>query len=274
VSPPSTVVVDSITDLDPAMARNKVVVCGSHGGRYVGELATYFQVHGLICNDAGVGRDEAGIAGLSVLAMHGIPGVAVSHLSARIGNGLETVTGHASHLNSAARDLQCGIGQRAEIIAEHMLKAPSRAVTAEPPLSRESRHLERDGLVKVWTLDSASLVKAEDIGCVLVTGSHGGTPGGQPERALKGAAIGAVFNDAGGGRGRAGWSRLAVLDRQGIAAVTVSASSARIGDGRSSLYEGVLSHVNDCAARLGVVTGSSATDFVDRVIDARKVSQP
>jgi hypothetical protein len=263
------VVVDSITDLDLVRARNNVIVCGSHGGKYVGQLASHFQVHGLICNDAGVGRDDAGIAGLDILEKYGIPGLAVSHLSARIGNGQDTLAGRALHLNSVARALTAGVDQTVADIALRMVDAPTRTITNEPVMPRESRHLERRGAVDVWTLDSASLVTAGDVGCVLVTGSHGGTPGGQARRALKGAAIAAVFNDAGGGSAGAGWSRLAVLDRQGVAAVTVSAATARIGDGRSSLYDGVLSHVNECAAKLGVVAGLSALDFVDRVLDAR-----
>jgi hypothetical protein len=46
----------------------------------------------------------------------------------------------------------------------------------------------------------------------------------------------ALFNDAGGGPGTA---RLGVLEARGVAAATVSAESARIGDGRSTFADGI-----------------------------------
>ena len=57
-------------------------------------------------------------------------------------------------------------------------------------------------------------------------------------------------------------SRLPALDRRGIAAATVSAASARIGDARSTYAEGVLSRVNTRAAALGLAPGMTARDAV------------
>ncbi|MCQ0019334.1 hypothetical protein [Actinomadura madurae] len=84
---------------------------------------------------------------------------------------------------------------------------------------------------------------------MLVTGSHGGLLGGTPGTALRAAAAAAVFNDAGVGRDAAGLGRLPALDARGIAAATVSAASARVGDGRSTYHDGVLSARNEAAAR-------------------------
>ncbi|MBV8777342.1 MAG: hypothetical protein JO258_09120 [Alphaproteobacteria bacterium] len=69
---------------------------------------------------------------------------------------------------------------------------------------------------------------------IVVTGSHGGLLGGKPETALKYDVAGALYNDAGLGIDEAGVSRLPALDRRGIPAATVAASSARIGDARLS----------------------------------------
>ncbi len=58
-----------------------------------------------------------------------------------------------------------------------------------------------------------------------------------------------------------GVAGLEILDQAGIAGAVVSAMSARIGDGRSTLLEGFLSEVNTPAYRLGARIGSSALAF-------------
>jgi hypothetical protein len=126
----------------------------------------------------------------------------------------------------------------------------------------DGRHRLADGPIQVWALDSASLVRATDAGAILATGSHGGLVGGRPETALKVDALAALFNDAGGG---AGTARLGALEARGIAAATVGAGSARIGDGRSTYEDGVLSAVNDVGRALGARPGLTARTFTDLV---------
>ena len=63
----------------------------------------------------------------------------------------------------------------------------------------------------------------------------------------------AFYNDAGVGVDDAGLARLAVLDEQGIPAATVDAATARIGDGRSTYRDGLLSCVNAAADALGMM---------------------
>jgi hypothetical protein len=110
-------------------------------------------------------------------------------------------------------------------------------------------------------------VTPEDAGTVLCIGSHGGLLGGRPEAALKYDARAALFNDAGIGIDRVGVSRLPALDRRRIPAATVAAMTARIGDGRSTWEDGILSAVNDAAAALGIEVGMSAKEFVTRVLE-------
>ena len=57
-------------------------------------------------------------------------------------------------------------------------------------------------------------------------------------------------------------TRLPALDARGIAAATVAAASARIGDARSTYEDGILSRVNRGAAALGIAPGISAREFV------------
>jgi hypothetical protein len=97
---------------------------------------------------------------------------------------------------------------------------------------------------------------------IVVTGSHGGLLGNRPETALKYDVLGALYNDAGIGKDEAGISRLPALDARGIAAATVSAASARIGDAHSTYEDGVISRVNARAAALGLRESISAREFV------------
>jgi hypothetical protein len=99
-----------------------------------------------------------------------------------------------------------------------------------------------------------------------VTGSHGALLGGRPDHLLGVAVHAAIFNDAGGGKEGAGFSRLALLDTRAIAAATVSCASARIGDARSTYETGVLSHVNEAARRLDLREGLSSREAVARLV--------
>lgn len=263
--PAEIVLADSATDLDASHA-GKVVVCASHGGRYPALLAARYGVGAIVLNDAGVGLDDAGVAGLEVLDGHGTPAVAVDGGTARIGDAADTLDrGRVSRVNRTAERAGCAPGMDAREAADVLARAPGPGEPVELETS-ESRHLLSEGPPAVWALDSAALVDAGDAGAVVLTGSHGGLIGGEPARALKADALAAVFNDAGGGADGPGATRLPALDARGIAAATVAASSARIGDGRSTYADGLLSAVNSTARSLGAVQGMTARDFVDLVI--------
>jgi hypothetical protein len=259
-------ILDSATELG-GEHRSAVVVVGSHGGRYPARLAARAGVRAIVFNDAGVGLDRAGISGLDDLEALGVPAAAVSHVTARIGDGDDTLRhGTISYVNAPARALGCEPGMPCREAVRAL--AGARTATVRPPRVEEGRHLlrdGRDGRPRVWALDSASLAGPGDEGDVLVTGSHGGLLGGAPGTALRVAAAAAVFNDAGIGRDGAGLSRLPVLDARGTAAATVSAASARVGDGRSTYYDGVLSARNETAASLGARVGMPTPEFVDLV---------
>ncbi|MFO1217948.1 MAG: hypothetical protein U1E89_06125 [Burkholderiaceae bacterium] len=94
---------DSITQLEPGDA-GTLVVAGSHGGTSSGEVACSLPLAGVVFNDAGVGKDEAGIAALAMLQQRSVPALAVAHTSARIGDALDVWEhGVISRLNDAAR---------------------------------------------------------------------------------------------------------------------------------------------------------------------------
>ncbi len=251
---------DSITRIGPE-AKGAVVVNGSHGGVYAAYVAAKLGVAAVIFNDAGIGRDEAGIAGLECLAKLGVPAAAVGRLTARIGDGADMMArGIVTFANSPAAALGCRAGLTCRDAATALTYASISGRT--PPPALESAFLLIAEPPAVWALDSASAVGPEHVGTIVVTGSHGGLLGGKPETALKYDARAALFNDAAIGVDDAGVTRLPALDARGIAAATVSAAGARIGDARSTYEDGILSRVNSHAAALGIPPGVSAREFV------------
>ncbi|MDH3659195.1 MAG: hypothetical protein OEU92_04040 [Alphaproteobacteria bacterium] len=246
--------------------RGRVVVCGSHGGVYCGYLAAIAGLRAVILNDAGIGLDQAGVGALDYCQKLGMAAAACAHDSARIGDGKDMAArGRVSRVNRLAADCGCVAGMPVAKAAEHLLTAPHQAWSVRP--YREARQvLTSDGRApSIVCLDSVTLVTEDDVGQIVLTGSHGGLMGGRPEGALKVDASAAFFNDAGVGADRAGLGRLAALDRRGIVAATVDAMSARIGDGLSTFEDGRLSFVNDRASSSGLVAGMTARQAVERL---------
>lgn len=258
--PAPIVIADSITRVGPEAA-GAVVVNGSHGGIYAAYLAAKLHTAAAIFNDAGVGRDRAGIAGLDYLENFGIAAATIGHDTARIGDGADMMTsGVVTYANGPAQSLGVGPGQVCRDAAARLQQAQS--APGSPPDALEAAFLLISETPPVWALDSASLVSPEHKDAIVVTGSHGGLLGGKPETALKYDVLGALYNDAGIGKDAAGISRLPALDRRGIAAATVSAASARIGDARSTYEDGIISRINARAAAFGLYEGIAAREFV------------
>lgn len=260
-------VVDSITQPDDS--EGTVVVAGSHGGISSGRYAAQLGLTGILFNDAGVGKDEAGIQSLSYLDDLGLPTATVDNQSARIGDGLSMVEGGVvSHVNDVAADCGCEVGQSALECAAAMSDAEHDPVRADVG-NEMTQEMVRDGDTPVWTLDSIGLISDQHEGAITVTGSHGERLAGEFDSYIQADVAGITLFDAGVGKDDAGIGRLKTMNERGIPAATVDVESARIGDSQSALEEGVLSHVNDVAAELGISSGDSCSSFVKRVREAQ-----
>jgi hypothetical protein len=251
----------------PDRARGRVLICGSHAGAYAGYLACRAGVRAVILNDAGVGRDQAGIGALAHCQALGVAAAAVAHTSARIGDAEDMLaSGIISHRNAIAAASGVGPGMACGDAGALLGAAPlGRGAGAAYHEARALLGVNGHGL-RIVCVDSVSLVTADDAGQIVLSGSHGGVVSGQRSLAIRVAAAAAFYNDAGIGKDQAGVGRLPVLDEQGIAAGTVAANSARVGDGLSTYEDGVLSRVNACAAALGMAPGMPARVAVERVV--------
>lgn len=260
---PEPLLADSVTKLHGAAGR--VTVTGSHGGIFAACLAFRSGARAAVFNDAGVGLDRAGIGGLDWLAQLGMAAAAVDHRSAPIGDAKAMLErGVISHVNPLAEALGLRPGMPCAEAAR-LLEGAAQAGGSCPDV-REARQEEVPvaGGRRLVLIDSASLVAPEDAGQVVVTGSHGAIFGGDPANALRADAALALFNDAGG----AATSRLPALQARGVAAATVAAMSARIGDARSTLEDGVLSACNPAAKTLGARPGLPARMLVEAALRA------
>jgi len=254
---------DSITDAG-LQARGAVVVCGSHGGIYPAAVASQAGVRAVLFNDAGIGLDRAGVAGVMALDDVGMAAASVDCQSCRIGSAADSLArGIISAVNSVAQNLGITPGMSARAAADLLAQAPDPFATL-PPVPEARQSVQLGGSV-VQCLDSASLVGPGDVGAIVITGSHGALIGGDPSRAIKAQVRLAVFNDAGFGMDKIGVTRLPALDGRGIAAVTVSCDSARIGDALSALKTGVISCTNHTAHALGAVQTERLADWLARL---------
>ena len=119
--------------------------------------------------------------------------------------------------------------------------------------------VRRDGMTVVL-IDSITQVEAGDTGRIVISGSHGGTSAASFAADVPAALY--VFNDAGIGKDSAGIAGLDMLEAAGIAAVAVRHDSARIGEARDTLENGVVSSVNARAASFGAIVGMTVPVLV------------
>jgi len=108
----AVVLMDSIAYADAGNA-GEIVVAGSHGGRSSGRFAIEHPLAACFLNDAGVGKDDAGIASLAMLDELGRIGATYDSNSARIGDAQDAwESGVISHVNRTAAQAGFAAGER------------------------------------------------------------------------------------------------------------------------------------------------------------------
>ena len=113
--------------------------------------------------------------------------------------------------------------------------------------------------------DSVTQLDATARGAVCVCGSHGGL---YPAWLAARAGVRAVIlNDAGIGRHSAGIAGVSWIEGLGIPACAIDHRSARIADGADMLANGIVSTVNDLAARQGCLPGHTCGRAVECLLE-------
>ncbi len=123
----------------------------------------------------------------------------------------------------------------------------------------------------VTVADSVTQLGPEARGTVAVCGSHGGM---YAAWVAARAGVGAVaLNDAGIGRHSAGIAGVLWLAGLGIPAVAIDFRSARIADGGDMLKSGVVSVVNEVAARRGCLPGHTTRQVAKCLLESSEENE-
>jgi hypothetical protein len=240
------IVMDSAAQMGPEEA-GQVVVAGSHGSEFAARYVAKHLPLGVILNDAGKGKNNAGISGLPVLDAMNILGATVDCLTARIGEGDDTYeSGIISAANDRARAAGVEVGMAAAQAAKLMLmtKAAGRVAYTTPVV-----YDGENG--RIVLADTLSYLNASHRGCVVVSGSHCAhtTYAWVKDFGLKGIFL----NDAGKGKDNQGISGLPIYDHAGIPGAAVDCMTAMIGDARDAWENGCVSAANKLATEFKVI---------------------
>jgi uncharacterized protein YunC (DUF1805 family) len=261
--PEGIVLLDSLGDLQPGNTC-PILVCASHCGDN-GTLARKVKschVKAVFLNNAGIGKNQAGISGLKHYEAEGILACAVDHNSAEIGVARDTwENGIISHTNGLAEATGIKGGdtvQEAVTKIRHLFNISSSAPinqNLETSIGEETANSNKADLkkqvqtlidgVSITVTDSITFLKENNAGDIVVCGSHGGLSAG--EYAQKRCVKAVFFNDAGIGKNNAGVKSLDSLSDAGILACTVDCMSAEIFNGQDILDNGIITVCNQLA---------------------------
>ncbi len=259
--PGGVVLLDSLGDLQPGNT-SPVLVCGSHCGGNT-ELARNVKncgVKAVFLNNAGIGKSQAGIRGLTYYEAENILACAVDHDSAEIGIARDTwENGMISHISSQAESVGIQIGDSVKdavsrINAINYPWLTQKSESLESPIQKDEKEnkvdlkkqtqAQVDG-VSITVTDSITFLNGNNAGDIVVCGSHGGLSAGG--YAQKHGVKAVFFNDAGIGKNNAGVKSLESLSDAGILACTVDCMSAEIFNGQDVLANGIITVCNQLA---------------------------
>lgn len=262
--PQNVLLLDSLGDIHPDNTRS-ILVCASHcgdNGTFARKLKNS-RIKAVFLNNAGIGKNQAGISGLPYYAAEGILACAVDHYSAEIGVAADTwERGIISHTNSIAKEfgilpgdsVQEAVARIINIIDKTSLIQKNKSFESLIEVNKDSKgnkvDLKKqvkvviDG-VTITVTDSITFLNESNAGDIVVCGSHGGVSAGHYAQKHKLKAV--FFNDAGIGKNNAGIKSLDSLSDAGILACTVDCMSAEIFNGRDTLENGIISVCNQLA---------------------------
>jgi len=276
--PKGVILLDSLGDLQPDNS-NPILVCGSHcgdNGTFARKLKNC-HVKAVFLNNAGIGKNLAGISGLAHYEAENILACAVDHYSAEIGVANDTwESGIISHTNTMAEDAGIQIGKSVKDAVARIINLMDLPTSTQKNKNFESLINEEkensckvdlkkqiqtqiDG-VSIAVTDSITFLNESNAGDIVVCGSHGGVSAG--EYAQKRHLKAVFFNDAGIGKNSAGVKSLESLSDAGILACTVDCMSAEIFNGQDILDNGIITVCNQLAKSKNIKEKMTVKDAI------------
>lgn len=253
---------DSATHVEAYVAAHPcagdVIVASSYAGVLCARMVMAAKPRAAIGLDCGIGKDGAGIAGLWFYEALGVPAAAVDSTTAEMGNGRDMYEcGILSRVNDAAQRLGIAPGLTVAAAVDALLTGSRRPAVFDPA-RRLVVHTGSHGRSIVCT-DSIAFALPEDRERnVLCTAGHTGRSVIEYFRGFR--PYGFICSDGSIGKNASGISALTEVDADGIAGASVDAMTARMGDGQSTYFDGIVSAVNRTAAGKGVQVGQSARE--------------
>jgi hypothetical protein len=276
--PEDVILLDSLGDLQPDNT-SPILVCASHcgdNGTFARKLKNC-HVKAVFLNNAGVGKNQAGISGLSHYAAANILACAVDHNSAEIGVAADTwESGIISHTNTLAENAGIKIGDSvqdavAKII--NLINLPSSSQNFESLTNEKEENTSKVDLkkqfqtqlngVSITVTDSITFLNESNAGDIVVCGSHGGVSAGHYAQKHRLKAV--FFNDAGIGKNNAGIKSLDSLSVAGILACTVDCMSAEIFNGRDVFENGIISVCNELAKSRNIIVNMTVKEAIKHI---------
>jgi hypothetical protein len=247
-------------------AEADVVVAASYSGVLCARMIARSRPRGVLGLDCAIGKDGAGVAGLAFYEALGIPAAAIDVMTAEMGNGRDLLeAGVVSRTNELALERGIVPGMSCREAAALLRKARA---SSDPYADQEHREViftNAAGRSIVCT-DSIAFAREEDRGRnVLCTAGHTGRS--VIDYIVESGVWGFVCSDGGVGKNNSGISALGPANDAGIAGASVSAQTARMGDGHSTYFDGIISFANDLALEKGVVIGETAIAAARKLLD-------
>lgn len=261
--PEGVILLDSLGDLQPDNV-SPILVCASHcgdNGTFARKLKNC-HVKAVFLNNAGIGKNQAGISGLVHYEAENILACAVDCNSAEIGVARDTwESGIISHVNNLAEKSGIQTGDTVQEAVSKIINLIGLPSSIQINKHSESAVIEKQESsskvdlpkqtqtqiegVSITVTDSITFLNENNAGDIVVCGSHGGVSAGH--YAQKHSLKAVFFNDAGIGKNNAGIKGLDGLNDAGIIACTVDCMSAEIFNGQDTLENGIITVCNQLA---------------------------
>ena len=263
---------DSAYHVEPKNRGADVVVNASYCGVLPARFISEHRPRAAIGVDCGVGPEGAAIAGLWYLEALNIPAAVADVMTVRLGDDVDLYEhGVISYFNRPAADCGVHAGMTVKDAAARLLAGdpgdPAAAQVTNRTVMEEGPHGR-----KIICVDSIAMGLPEDGNNVLLTAGHTGRSA--VPYLLRVRPFGFICSDGGMGRERSGVEGMNTVAAQGLAGAPVDARTARMGDGTSTYYDGIISAANPLAAECGVAVGMPAKDAAKALLQRKELKTP